>query len=175
MESFVCCSTWFQTRSKWTLHIVKLKLSLTNLLVSGYRWLEMGFNFGDCWFGLNHNDHNNHHDLPEEVGEMIQNKKNSDFIKAVNKNTQGYNCLFIVIWRHGIIVCHRAAPKNTTEKTSTSNQENNVQMGFPNRAVSMVTASGSGYTYPRPQSDIYEEAPDSVIGGDTESGYTRPM
>ena len=47
----------------------------------------MGFNFGDCWFGLNHNDHNNHHDLPEEVGEMIQNKKNSDFIKAVNKNT----------------------------------------------------------------------------------------
>ena len=47
----------------------------------------MGFNFGDRWFGLNHNDHYNNHDLPEEVGEMIQNNKNSDFIKPVNKNT----------------------------------------------------------------------------------------
>ena len=134
----------------------------------------MDFNHSRCCFCVNHNHSNHCICLPEEVSKIIQIKKNfhrlTDFLIYALKNI---NILLYSISRYGIIVCQRTVSTNTIEKSSTSNPENNNtrrpfivecgsnQMELPNTTV---TGRESAYTYPRPQSDIYEEAPDSIIG-----------
>ena len=107
--------------------------------------------------------------------------------------------------RRDIRACQRSPEEGPAETPATSGHdaevtsgndvihEDTLQMAFTNRAVSMVTEDGAGYTslekemeligsqvksehpQPKPQSDVYEEIPDSSNIGHSEAGYNLPL
>ena len=104
------------------------------------------------------------------------------------------------------MTCQRSSSENSIKKTATSGHDaehpsgndvihdNKLQVGFTNRAVSMVTEDEAGYTslknevpdsetkaeveseYPqsKPQSVVYEEITDSPVRDDG-AGYIHPQ